>query len=148
VLAPRTAASRIIEGAAIMATSRKTIETEGLAKAIDSDINLHVWNVLNDDYFKGEMIPGSRRVPLAELTRTLAASTLPKDAPVVVYCAGPHCPASREAAEAMTALGYTNVSAFEGGLDDWKQQGHGVVGTGTIDTQSDTQTVPQTDAQR
>jgi rhodanese-related sulfurtransferase len=114
-----------------MATSRKTIETEGLAKAIDGDVNLHVWNVLNDDYFKGEMIPGSRRVPLAELTRTLAASTLPKDAPVVVYCAGSHCPASREAAEAMTALGYTNVTAFEGGLVDWKKQGHDVVNTGT-----------------
>ena len=29
-------------------TTRKTIETGDLAKALDSDINLHVWNVLND----------------------------------------------------------------------------------------------------
>ena len=117
-----------------MATARKTIDPGELATSMAGDVNLHVWNVLNDDYFKGEMIPGSRRVPLAELPQTLAASTLPKDAPVVVYCAGPHCPSSREAAEAMTALGYTNVTAFEGGLEDWKKQGHGVVGTGTIGT--------------
>jgi rhodanese-related sulfurtransferase len=116
------------------ALKTKTIDAEQLAKSIDGDVNLHVWNVLNDDYFKGEMIPGSRRVPLAELNQTLAASTLPKDAPVVVYCAGTHCPASREAAEAMTALGYTNVTAFEGGLEDWKKQGHGVVGTGAAST--------------
>ena len=115
-------------------TAQKTIDTEALAKSIEGDVNLHVWNVLNDEWFKGEMIPGSRRVPLAELPQMLAASTLPKDAPVVVYCAGPHCPASREAAEAMTALGYTNVTAFEGGLDEWKKQGRGVVGTGTAGT--------------
>jgi rhodanese-related sulfurtransferase len=111
--------------------SLNTIDTEHLAKSIEDDVNLHVWNVLNDDYFKGEMIPGSRRVPLAGLTEALAASTLPKDAPVVVYCAGPHCPLSRQAAEAMTALGYTNVTAFEGGLEDWKKHGRGIVGTGT-----------------
>ena len=117
-----------------MATAVRTIETDELARALNGDVNLHVWNVLNDDYFKGEMIPGSRRVPLADLKERLAVSTLPKDAPVVVYCAGPHCPASREAAEAMTTLGYTNVTAFEGGLEDWKKRGHGVVGTGVTDT--------------
>jgi rhodanese-related sulfurtransferase len=107
----------------------KTIASEELIKAMDNDVNLHVWNVLNDDYFKGELIPGSRRVPVAELKDKLAASSLPMDAPVVVYCAGTHCPSSREAAEAMTSLGYTNVRAFEGGLQDWKERGHGVVNT-------------------
>jgi rhodanese-related sulfurtransferase len=117
-----------------METVVKTIESEELVQAMDGDVNLHVWNVLNDDYFKGEMIPGSRRVPLAELKQKLAASTLPKDAPVVVYCAGTHCPSSREAAEAMTSLGYTNVTAFEGGIQDWKKRGHSVVHTGTTKT--------------
>ena len=114
-----------------MATAVKTIKSEELIKAMDSDVNLHVWNVLNDEYFKGELIPGSRRVPVAELQRKLADSTLPKDAPVVVYCAGTHCPSSREAAEAMTSLGYTNVRAFEGGLQDWKDNGHTIVNSET-----------------
>ena len=117
-----------------METVVKTIESEELVQAMDGDVNLHVWNVLNDDYFKGEMIPGSRRVPLAELTQKLATSTLPKDAPVVVYCAGTHCPSSREAAEAMTSLGYTNVTAFKGGIQDWKERGHSVVHTGATKT--------------
>ena len=110
-----------------MATAVKTIKSDELIQAMDSDVNLHVWNVLNDEYFNGELIPGSRRVPVAELNRKLAGSTLPKDAPVVVYCAGTHCPSSREAAEAMTAMGYTNVRAFEGGLQDWKDRGHAIV---------------------
>ena len=113
-----------------MATTRKTIETEALARALDGDLNLHVWNVLDDKWFKGEMIPGSRRAPFAGLKEALAASTLPKDAPVVVYCAGAQCPTSREAAEAMTALGYLNVATYEGGIADWKEKGFDVVGTG------------------
>jgi rhodanese-related sulfurtransferase len=37
---------------------------------------------------------------------------------------------SRQAAEKLDAAGYSNVEVFEGGLEDWKQAGHGVVGTG------------------
>jgi rhodanese-related sulfurtransferase len=79
-----------------------------------------LWNVLTDDYFTGEMIPGSRRVPLDRIGRTVAGDALPRDAAIVVYCAGPTCPQSRQAAEKLTALGFTDVRAFEGGLEEWK----------------------------
>jgi rhodanese-related sulfurtransferase len=107
-----------------------TISTEELRSRFTQDVGLHLWNVLTDDYFKGELIPGSRRVPVDRLGETVRRSTLAKDARIVVYCAGPTCPSSRQAAEKLAAFGYTHVEAYEGGLEEWKQAGHGVVGTG------------------
>ena len=108
-----------------------TISTTEFAQRFKDDVGLHVWNVLTDEYFKGELIPGSRRVPVDRLGDAVRRSTLAKDAPIVVYCAGPTCPSSRQAAEKLAAFGYTNVQAYEGGLDEWKQAGFGIVGTGT-----------------
>ena len=45
-------------------TEVKTISTEKLQQRLEQDNSLHLWNVLTDGYFTGEMIPGSRRVPL------------------------------------------------------------------------------------
>jgi rhodanese-related sulfurtransferase len=84
--------------------------------------DLQFWNVLTDDYFKGEMIPGSRRVPLDRVGREAAA--LSKDAEIVVYCAGPQCPQSRLAAEKLLALGFGSVQAYEGGIEEWRSAGH------------------------
>ncbi len=82
------------------------------------------WNVLTDDYFKGEMLPGSRRVPLDRVGREAAG--LAKDAEIVVYCAGPKCPQSRMAAEKLLTLGFDRVQAYEGGIEEWKAAGHPV----------------------
>ena len=112
------------------ATTIATISTTEFAQRFNDDVGLHVWNVLTDEYFKGELIPGSRRVPGDRLGEAVGRSTLAKDAAIVVYCAGPNCPASRQAAEKLTALGYTRVEAYEGGIEAWKQAGHGLVGTG------------------
>jgi rhodanese-related sulfurtransferase len=106
------------------------ISTSELAQRFREDVGLHVWNVLTDEYFKGELIPGSRRVPVDHLGEALRRSSLAKDAAVVVYCAGPACPSSRQAAEKLATFGYTNVKAYEGGLEEWKAAGFGVVGTG------------------
>jgi rhodanese-related sulfurtransferase len=113
------------------ATTMKTISTSELERRLRDDVGLHLWNVLNDEWFKGELIPGSRRVPLAGLGDSVRRSTLLAGASVVVYCAGPTCPASREAAGRLAELGYTNVEAFEGGLEEWKRAGHGVVTAGS-----------------
>ena len=108
-----------------------TISTADLSQRFATDVGLHLWNVLTDEYFKGELIPGSRRVPVDRLGDALRRSSLAKDAAIVVYCAGPSCPSSRDAAAKLGAFGYTNVQAYEGGLEEWKQAGFGVVGTGT-----------------
>ena len=104
----------------------QTISIPELERRLQKGGPLEFWNVLTDEYFGGEMIPGSRRVPLDVVGREARSANLPTDAEVVVYCAGPECPQSRMAAEKLQALGYTNVRAYEGGLEEWKAAGREV----------------------
>jgi rhodanese-related sulfurtransferase len=104
----------------------RNLTTEELELRLRQAGKLEFWNVLTDEHFKNEMIPGSRRVPLNDVGREVTASKLPKDREIVVYCAGPKCPQSRQAAEKLTALGFTRVSTYEGGLEEWKQAGQPV----------------------
>ena len=104
----------------------KTISTTELDARLRGKGQLEFWNVLTDEYFGGELIPGSRRVPLDRVGREAHEKGLAKDAEVVVYCAGPHCPQSGYAAEKLQSLGYTNVRAYEGGIEEWKAAGYEV----------------------
>ena len=102
----------------------RTISTEQLQERLKQGNSLHLWNVLTADYFKGEMIPGSRRVPLDTIGREVSKAQSAKGAEIIVYCGGPTCPQSLQAAQKLTDLGYTNVSAYEGGLEEWKNAGN------------------------
>jgi hypothetical protein len=51
----------------------------------DRHSGLHLLNVQTDQFFIGELIPGSRRVPLDTIAP--GAPDLPKDAAIVTYCA-------------------------------------------------------------
>ena len=104
----------------------KTISTEQLQQRLKQGNNLHFWNVLTDGYFKGEMIPGSRRVPLDTIGREVSQTRSPKGEEIIVYCGGPTCPQSLQAAQKLMDLGYTNVRAYEGGLEEWKNAGNNI----------------------
>lgn len=106
----------------------KTISTEELRQRLRENDDLQFWNVLEDDYFTGEMIPGSRRVRLSDVGREVSDTQLPKDTEIVVHCTGPTCPVSGMAAEKLMKLGYTDVRAYEGGLKEWKAAGLEVKG--------------------
>ena len=107
-------------------TDIRIISTEELEQRLQKGGELQFWNVLTDDYFSGEMIPGSRRVQLDRIGRELRESNLSKETEVIVYCAGPKCPQSAMAAEKLHEFGYPNVRAYEGGLEEWKAAGHAV----------------------
>ena len=102
------------------------ISTEELKTRLDQGGRFEFWNVLTDEYFNGEFIPGSRRVPLDQVGREVSASNLAKDSEIITYCAGPKCPQSSQAAEKLVNLGFTNVRAYEGGLEQWKAAGYSV----------------------
>lgn len=104
----------------------KTITAQELEERIKQNPQVEFWNVLTDEWFKGEMIPGSRRVPLDTVGREVHEKRLQKESEVIVYCGGPKCPQSRMAAEKLQTLGYTNVRAYEGGIEEWKELGHEV----------------------
>jgi rhodanese-related sulfurtransferase len=100
-----------------------TISTEELHKKLQNQSGFEFWNVLTDQYFKGENISGSRRVPLDKVGSEVREAGIPQNTEIVVYCAGPECPQSKFAAEKLIKLGYDNVRAYEGGLQEWKQAG-------------------------
>ena len=106
-----------------MSTNYRIITADELAADIAAGRVAELWNALVDEYFTGEMIPGSRRVPVGQVGREVAASGLAKDTPIVTYCIGPSCPNSTQAAEKLTAFGFTDVRAFEGGIEAWKASG-------------------------
>ena len=101
-----------------------TISTEELQQRLEQGKSLHLWNVLTDGYFKGEMIPGSQRVPLDTIGREVSEANSPTDEEIIVYCGGPKCPQSLQAAQKLMDLGYMNVKAYEGGLEEWKNGGN------------------------
>jgi len=107
-------------------TSEVSLQTISLAELqykLSTKRPLQFWNVLTDEWFKGEMIPQSRRVPLDQVGNEVRSSQLPKDTEIVVYCGGFKCPQSRMAAEKLVKLGFNNVFAFEGGVEEWKNAG-------------------------
>lgn len=84
-------------------------------------------NVLSTLSFRKAHIPGSRNVPVSETDFVRQVESLlggkGNDYPIVTYCAGFHCSASKDAANLLVAAGHTNVYAFEGGMEDWLDAG-------------------------
>ncbi|MGH9544956.1 MAG: rhodanese-like domain-containing protein [Terriglobales bacterium] len=101
----------------------RTISTPEVRQLLDSKRPIEFWNVLTDEWFKGQNIVGSRHLPLDNVDGEVRATNLPKNAEIVVYCGGPKCPQSRMAAAKLLKLGYENVRAYEGGLEEWKAAG-------------------------
>jgi rhodanese-related sulfurtransferase len=81
------------------------------------------WNVVADDDFTGELIPGSRRVPVDRIA--LESARLPRDTAIVVYCADKKWPVSSYAATELTLLGFRTCVSSKG-LAAWKASGRGV----------------------
>jgi len=106
-----------------VAAGVKTISTSELQALLESKRPFEFWNVLTDEYFHGENIAGSRRVPLDKVGAEVREKKIAPGAEIVVYCAGPGCPMSGLAAEKLAKLGYKKVWAYEGGLQEWKQAG-------------------------
>ncbi len=104
----------------------RIIDTDELANLLRSGSLDEFWNVLTIEYFTGELIPGSRWVPLDTVGRESRARHLDRGTRIVVYCSGKSCPNSRDAATKLATLGFTEVRLFEGGLEAWTASGRGV----------------------
>jgi len=91
---------------------------------LDRNEKFHFWNVLSPEYYKAEdSIPTSKHVPVGDIEKLLPELNIGKNEEIVTYCASFDCSASKKAAEKLVQAGYTNVSAYEGGIKDWKEGG-------------------------
>src|SRR4051812_4674268 len=99
------------------ASSPQLISREELQKKMENPDNLQIVNVLSPDFYDQGLIPGSIKIPLAELDKRYTELDAKRE--IVTYCAGPHCTASKQAAELLAKKGF-KVRAYEGGLEEWK----------------------------
>ena len=70
-------------------------------------------------------IPGAYSISVEELDTGYPAALdiLPYEGPIVVYCDGGDCNASRNVASRLIEMGFENVSIFERGLEAWIDHG-------------------------
>lgn len=78
-------------------------------------------------------IPGALSMPLETLAAEAPKQLADKSRKIVTYCASADCAASTKAAEILEGLGYTNVSDYVGGKQDWKSAGLRLEGSEVYD---------------
>lgn len=100
-----------------------TIQCEELQRKLESGGSLALVDALPPMSFAHSHLPGAINLPPHEVDAAAARRLPDKDAEIVVYCANPDCESSVETAERLVALGYTNVSHYPGGKNEWLARG-------------------------
>jgi len=94
------------------------IDRDELKQKLDHPKKFVLVEALPADDFHKLHLPGAINIP-ADQIRGQASELLPKEAEIIVYCSGPACHASDDAARELTEMGYSNVRRYVGGKQDW-----------------------------
>ncbi|HEX7172493.1 MAG TPA: rhodanese-like domain-containing protein [Candidatus Limnocylindria bacterium] len=85
-------------------------------------------NALAREAFEEARIPGSISIPAGDALR-IAPDVLARDQPVIVYCSSRSCTASPTLAQKLVDIGFTDVTDFAGGVEEWERAGFPMQGT-------------------
>jgi rhodanese-related sulfurtransferase len=97
----------------------KEITRDELKEKLNHPKKSVLLEILAPKEYRQAHLPGALNMPPGQV-RILAPELIPNtDFEVIVYCAGPTCHASDQAAHELVALGYTKVRHYSGGKDDW-----------------------------
>jgi rhodanese-related sulfurtransferase len=99
------------------------ITREELKQKLDHPKKFVLLETLAPEDYRRSHLPGALNLPPDECAR-LAPGLIPgKDTEVIVYCAGPECHASENAARELSQMGYSKVRRYVGGKRDWMDAG-------------------------
>jgi rhodanese-related sulfurtransferase len=99
------------------------ITREALQAKIDRGDIVTIVEALPEMSYRKAHLPGAINMPVEQVDE-LAPRLLPdKQAEIVVYCANLACPTSALAARRLIELGYTNVTEYAEGKQDWLEAG-------------------------
>lgn len=101
----------------------KTIDRVALQAALADGAPLRVLEALPPKYFHEGHLPGAKQLDYANAVGHAQRLKLASSERIVVYCASDTCKNSHQAADALTAAGFTNVSVYVGGKKDWIDAG-------------------------
>ncbi len=93
------------------------ISQEEAVKMMDEVSGYLIVDVRRPDEYAGGHIPGAVNVPNEDILDEMPAALPDKDQILFIYCRTGR--RSKEAAEKLAGMGYTNVYEF-GGIEDWK----------------------------
>lgn len=79
--------------------------------------DVKVINVLDHDSFVDCRIKGSSNIELHDFP--VAVKEWDRAIPFILYCGSSQCPLSKQAAQVLLDMGFTNVKAYEGGMKEW-----------------------------
>lgn len=99
-----------------------TITRQELHTAVDAG-TVTVVDALGGEYYAKQHLPGAVALVEADVDGTAAALLPDKSAAIVTYCSNPACPNSGRVAQRLLNLGYTNVSKYREGIEDWLAAG-------------------------
>jgi rhodanese-related sulfurtransferase len=101
----------------------RTISRQDLQAKLESRQPLVLIEALPERYYLEGHLPGALHLP-HDRVRELAPSLVPdRSASIVAYCASAACQNSHIAAETLRAMGYSDVSVYAGGKQDWVEAG-------------------------
>ena len=85
--------------------------------------------VLPEEDYRKEHLPGALNIPLAELTAERAQADLDPDRPILVYCYDTECDLSSRGAALLEEYGFEEVYDFTGSKTAWLAMGLPCEGT-------------------
>jgi len=100
----------------------QAISKSQLQQWIAQKQNMTLIDVLPKENFQKRHIPGAINIPFkdnANFLKEVAQHVASKDQRIVTYCLNAQCPLSKDAAQKLESAGYTNVQAFEEGVEGW-----------------------------
>jgi rhodanese-related sulfurtransferase len=106
----------------------RKITLEELRSRIDANPDLVLVEALPERYYRHSHLPGAVNIPHDEVDQHAAELLPDRHAEIVVYCANGPCRNSGIASARLEKLGYTNVSDYHEGKDEWVQAGLPVEG--------------------
>lgn len=96
------------------------ISREELRRKLDGREDFVLVDALPPMSFAHSHLPGAINLPPERVDPSVGKRLPDKSVDVVVYCANHECESSVETADALVALGYTNVRHYAGGKDEWR----------------------------
>ncbi len=120
----------------------EAISVQKLKEKIEKDEDFILLDVRSKEEFDEGYIPGAILILYTEVEDRHEELNAPKDKEIVVYCkAGVR---SKNAANKLTELGYTNVRELDAGIDGWLKDGGEIERPAPITTEPPTTEPPWT----
>jgi rhodanese-related sulfurtransferase len=91
-------------------------------RRLDRGEVVHFIDVREDHEFAKDHAKGARHVGKGIIERDIETLVADKQAPLLLYCGGGY--RSALAADALTQMGYTNVTSMDGGIKAWREAGY------------------------